>query len=75
MKEYTMRIYYEVLGGHTHITIWTEPRNGQVGKCGDIIMTNEEFQAWQSGAIRLEFFEKGSTPPHQQFRAGAGQRE
>ena len=40
------RIYYEVLGGHTH-TRWYSGGNpnGMMGKCGDLIFVNDEFDA------------------------------
>jgi hypothetical protein len=58
MNRYTMRVVFEVLGGHTHITIATGKFGGQTGKCGEIIMTNEEFQAWREGQMVMQWEEK-----------------
>lgn len=55
--KYAMRIYYKVMGGHTHVSIWTGKHGfpNSFGKAGDICMTNEEFEAWQSRQIITEW--------------------
>lgn len=50
-----MKITYRILGGHTHISIFTG--KNYLGKAGDICMTNEEFEAWKNNTIKLEFVE------------------
>ena len=54
---YQMKITYEVLGGHTHIHIWTGRPGCVLGKAGDLCMTNEEFTAWKDNQIQLDFVE------------------
>ena len=63
MQEYKMRVYFQVLGGHTHLNIFTgrNIENGTLGKAGAMCMTNEEFTAWKSGRINLEFVEHENT--------------
>lgn len=55
---YSMRITYQVLGGHTHVSIWTGKAGYTHGKAGNIVMTNEEFTAWKNGTIITEWVEK-----------------
>ena len=54
---YALRVWYEVLGGHTHISIFSGKRGCTLGKCGDICMTNDEFTAWRENTIAMEFKE------------------
>lgn len=54
-----MRIVYEVLGGHTHISIFTGNAGGGLGKAGDICMTNEEFSQWRDATIEIEWQDAG----------------
>lgn len=49
-----MRVYYEQLGGHTHIRVFTGTCS-TMGKSGDLCMTNEEFKEWKNGTIDIEF--------------------
>jgi hypothetical protein len=48
---YKMKVYYQELGGHTHLVIFTGHNidNGTCGKAGELIMTTEEFEAWMQG--------------------------
>ena len=55
---YTIRVYFEVLGGHTHMHIRVGKTGCTLGGAGDIVMTNEEFEAWRMGKARVEFVEK-----------------
>lgn len=54
---YKMRVIYEVLGGHTHIQIFTGKDGFGLGKSGELCMTNEEFTAWRQGLCLMEFGE------------------
>ena len=45
---YKVRMYYEVLGGHTHVRVFAGVVNaGALGKCGDLTFTNEEWEAYK----------------------------
>lgn len=57
MNEYTIRVYYRVLGGHTHIRVFTGKTGFTLGKAGDLCMTNEEFEAWKNNVANCEFLE------------------
>ena len=37
------RCYYAEAGAHTHCRIFAGPKEGALGKCGDLCMRNEEF--------------------------------
>jgi hypothetical protein len=52
-----LRVTFEILGGHTHFHMRT---GKQLGRCNDadICMTNEEFTAWRTGTMNVEFVEK-----------------
>lgn len=52
-----MKVYYKVLDGHTHITIFTGKLGTTLGCAGDITMTNEEFDSWKNNQVLLEFTE------------------
>jgi len=60
-ESYQMKVKYEILGGHTHIAIFTGKYEGTCGKAGDLCMTNEEFEAWRTGQISMQFIRKQST--------------
>ena len=48
-KAYKVRMYYEVLGGHTHVRVFAGTVNaGALGKCGDLTFTNEEWEAYMA---------------------------
>ena len=53
--KYSMRIYFDRAGGHTHMNIWTGPIGRTHGKAGDLCLTNDEFEEWQKGNIKMEF--------------------
>jgi hypothetical protein len=54
----TIRIYYEELGGHTHMSVWSGGNGASMGKSGELVMTNEEFKDWKSGYANVEFVER-----------------
>jgi len=58
MKEVKIRIYYQVRGGHTHMRVFVGMNGRNLGKAGDLCMTNEEFVAWQTKQDRLEFIDE-----------------
>jgi hypothetical protein len=53
-----IKVVYEKLDGHTHMAIFSGPVDGQLGKAGDLCMTNEEFEEWENGSIKLAFVER-----------------
>jgi hypothetical protein len=53
-----MRVYFEVLGGHTHIRIFSGKFGGTLGCAGKITLTKEEFQSWTDGRMTFEFIEQ-----------------
>lgn len=53
-----IRIYFEVLGGHTHMRVFVGMEGKNLGKAGDLCMTNEEFLAWQAKRGKLEFIDE-----------------
>jgi hypothetical protein len=60
-SKYAMRVYFQVLGGHTHFSIWTGKKDCTLGKSVDIgCMTNEEFNAWRQGSAWMEFVNASS---------------
>jgi hypothetical protein len=60
-KVIRLKIVWERLGGHTHMAVFSGLAGKQVGKAGDLCMTNEEFEAWKNATAQLEFVER--TPP------------
>lgn len=76
MKHLTMRIRYRTLGGHTHMSVFAgmaldpdhalsiEPRFSSLGKCGDLVMRNEEFapfrDAMEMSNLPVQFVEEPS---------------
>lgn len=58
MKTYSMRVVWKVEGGHTHCAIFTGQTHYTHGMAGIFTMTNEEFEAWKNGAMKIEFIQK-----------------
>ena len=58
MKTHSMVIYFEVLGSHTHMNIWTGEVNTTRGKAGNLVMTNAEFEAWRNGSMQITYVQK-----------------
>lgn len=54
----SMRVQWEVKGGHTHCAIWTGQTQHTHGMAGVLTMTNEEFKAWKEGLMKFEFRKK-----------------
>lgn len=54
----TMRIYFRVLGGHTHLRVFTAIAGRNLGLAGHLTMTNEEFAAWKGNKGKLEFIDE-----------------
>lgn len=54
MEEYVMRVYWKELGGHTHLKIWTGKNGTALGKCGELVMRNEEFAAFRDNQMKIE---------------------
>lgn len=53
----TMRWYFKILGGHTHVRVFM---NG--GKCGDLCFRNAEFEQIRESFHQIQFIEE--FPPH-----------
>lgn len=49
---FLFRFRYEVHGGHTHIRVFAGVGYSALGKCGDLVMRNEEFAAFVAGLER-----------------------
>lgn len=41
------RIYHETAGGHVHMRVFAGPREGALGKCGDLCMRVDEFEVFR----------------------------
>ena len=66
---YKVRMYYEVLGGHTHVRVFAGVVNaGALGKCGDLTFTNEEWEAYKEAtkSPMVEFTPEGLSATHQE---------
>lgn len=46
------RIYFQILGGHTHIKVFAGPARGTLGSCGDLSMSNQEFHVLRKALER-----------------------
>jgi len=58
----TFRLRYQVLGGHTHVRVFAG--EGQtLGKCGDLIFRNEEWEAFvhQLGRTTIRVLREGES--------------
>lgn len=52
------RIYYEVAGGHVHCRVFAGKNPGALGKCGDLTMRKDEFDAFMESAKFVQFREE-----------------
>ena len=57
-KTHNMFVYFEVLGTHTHLHIWTGELGTSRGKAGNLVMTNAEFEAWRNGSMQITYVQK-----------------
>lgn len=51
MKRYYLRLAYRQGGGHTHVRLFSnisEATRPTLSKCGDVVMTNEEWREFRS---------------------------
>jgi hypothetical protein len=59
MKTYIVRVFHKQLGGHTHLRVFTGHLNpvrmAQMAYAGELVMTNEEFAAWQDSKTLMQF--------------------
>ena len=39
-----IKFYYKVLGGHTHVRVFSGPLEGTCGKAGELILRNGEWE-------------------------------
>lgn len=59
------RLRYRVLGGHTHVRVFAGPtRKSAHGRCGELILTNEEWAAFSGG---LAAYYEQYVPPEERF--------
>jgi hypothetical protein len=60
MADFEFVFWYEVLGGHTHVTFFVSRAGHTRGKAGDLIMNNEEFAAFRLVCEKagMEFYVK-----------------
>lgn len=49
------RLYHETAGGHVHCRLFAGPREGALGKCGDLTMRVEEFEEFHVAAGFIQF--------------------
>lgn len=42
------RVYYYLNGAHYHMRFFAGKRGENLGKCGDLVMREEEFESFQS---------------------------
>ena len=47
------RIYHKLAGAHVHMRVFSGPKNGSLGKCGELIMREDEFAEFFIRAGRL----------------------
>ena len=52
------RCYYRRAGGHVHMRIFCGIREGALGKCGNLCMRVEEFEAWRAKPGAFVFIEE-----------------
>jgi hypothetical protein len=52
------RIYHKRLGGHVHMRVFAGKQDGGLGKCGDLIMRDYEFDEFRSRAGFIHFIEE-----------------
>jgi hypothetical protein len=57
MKPFTVKFIYNVEGGHTRVLIRAGKKGGTLGLCGEIKMTNEEFEAFKNAKAEIVFAE------------------
>jgi len=41
------RLRYKILGGHTHIRVFAGQGEASLGKCGDLVFRNEEWELFK----------------------------
>jgi hypothetical protein len=55
MADFDFVFWYEVLGGHTHLTFFVARARHTRGKAGDLVMNNEEFAAFREIGEKMGF--------------------
>ena len=51
------RMYYRILGGHTHVRVFAG-KGETLGKCGDLVFRNEEWDAFVMRMTGVEFIQE-----------------
>ncbi len=49
------RIYHETKGGHVHMRVFSGSHDGALGKCGDLCMRVNEFDAFREACNFIQF--------------------
>jgi hypothetical protein len=54
------RIYWQKIGGHTHMRVFAGRKDATLGKCGDLVMRNEEFLVFNERlwTVNVEFIQE-----------------
>lgn len=52
------RIYHTRRGGHIHMRFFAGEKEGQLGKCGDLVMQLHEFEVFRIDSPNIEFTEE-----------------
>lgn len=59
------RLYHILQGAHVHCRLFSGTAKGSLGKCGDLVMREEEFKQFKQAATFIQFREdKGRLVPH-----------
>jgi hypothetical protein len=53
--DFSFAFWYEVLGAHTHVTLFVARAGCTRGKAGDLVMSNEEFVAFREVGEKIGF--------------------
>ena len=49
------RLYHETRGAHVHCRLFAGPREGALGKCGDLVMREPEFEEFKERCPSIEY--------------------
>lgn len=59
-----VRVRYKQRGGHVHMRVFCGRQEGSLGKCGELVMRNDEFVFFRAAASFIQFrqeFNEGET--------------
>ncbi len=49
------RLYWRHLGGHVHCRLFAGPQEGALGKCGDLVFREDEFELFKQSSSFIQF--------------------